>query len=184
MNSGILTLVVVLGFVPVLATAHSDITDEREAGDYRVVMSYFGDAAFEDDPVGFNIFVYPKPEGDLITPEEGSVRITKQEGSEVFSGNLDVADADAPGFIRYAFADGGDYILEFALTVRGEKLPVVSFPVFVYTVSEPAAVATTTATVPTNQNFSERSKQVVSIGALILLVVGGLAYVLKQQADT
>lgn len=115
------------------AQAHSSITDEKEVGNYRVVLSYFGDAAFVDEAVGFNIYVYPKVEGAvLITPADGAVKVFKKDGAEIFSGPLDVADPDAPAYFKYTFAETGDHMITLSLKMETEQLPDVSFPLHVY----------------------------------------------------
>jgi hypothetical protein len=112
--------------------AHSDITDEVEVGGYRVVMSYFGDAAFTGDSVAFSVYTYPLPEGDLETPAVGQVTIKKEEGTELFSGEMDVKDIDAPGFFTYTFADMGYHLVTLSLTMGNIKLPDVTFRLYVY----------------------------------------------------
>jgi hypothetical protein len=174
LNGALLAFVAIF---PLFALAHSDIADEREVGNYKVVMSYFADGAWEDDLIGFNLYVYPKPDGMLITPDSGTVKIAKADGPEMYSGAVDVADPDAPGFVEYTFPDGGNYTMTFSLKVRGEQLPDVAFPLTVNAIpsDEAPAISTTATTSP---------KQIVrtaSFVVILLLIGGGLFYLHRIQ---
>jgi hypothetical protein len=184
MRSRCFTIGLVLSFLCVTAQpvgAHSDISEEVTAGNYSVVLSYFGDAAFTDEKIGFDVFSYPLPNGNEETPTSGKVIIAKESGEQIFSGELDVADMGAPGYFSHTFAEVGYHVITISLVMGETQLPDAVFRLYVY--ENPANATASTEQSPSQQEVGESSRSatesnggtnyvVISILSLALVVAG------------
>jgi hypothetical protein len=180
LSSRLVTFFVLISLLFVLASsalAHSDITYEQEAGGYQVVLSHFGDAAFAEEEIGFNVFPYPLPNGDVETPKVGKVSVKDENGKEIHTGEFDVADIDAPGFFTYTFPKKGNYVVTLSLTMKDKQLPDANFPIYVYAN-------------PMSESQSEPIQETTSpdqginywvVGSLVLLVVAAGVFLLKKK---
>lgn len=162
-----------LALFPLLAFSHSNITNEKTVGDYTVLMSYFGDAAFDREVTNMDISLYSVNETGPLEISKGSVQVLKSN-KEIFSGDLELAKDNRYTFFDYTFPDSGDYTLIFALERNGEKIPEVSFDVYVY--KNPAVTPTNVS--DSSETSESSSSTFEDFGVPVFVVMSMVAVLL------